>query len=91
MFAFDHGYHGFNRWPRAYLDLLLPQLRLYGLLPWAPVAQSGTCVSPEVSMGIARVSSGSSAVRSLTRLSLLDIEDAIRMNADCMAVQTHRR
>ena len=50
-----------------------------------------TCVSPTFKKGIAlRVTSGSSMINDdLSHECLaVDVEDAIRMNADCMAVQT---
>ncbi len=93
MFAFDHGYFMGSTVVQR-LDLLLPQpgFTLTGFMGTRGAIR--TCVSPEVSKGCS-----SRLFRPLLCCSptshevvAVDIEDAIRMNADCMAVQTlHRR
>ena len=91
MFAFDHGYFMGSTAGLERLDLLLPQLAPYVDCFMGTRGAIRTCVSPEVSKGIAlRVSSGSSMLQSdlSHEVVAVDIEDAIRMNADCMAVQT---
>ena len=72
-------------------DLLLPKLAPYLDCLMGTRGAIRSCVPPQISKGIAlRVTSGSSMLQ--TDLShevvAVDIEDAIRMNADCMAVQT---
>ena len=91
MFAFDHGYFMGSTAGLERLDLLLPQLAPYVDCFMGTRGAIRTCVSPEVSKGIAlRVSSGSSMLQAdlSHEVVAVDIEDAIRMNADCMAVQT---
>ena len=91
MFAFDHGYFMGSTAGLERLDLLLPQLAPYVDCFMGTRGAIRTCVSPEISKGIAlRVSSGSSMLQSdlSHEVVAVDIEDAIRMNADCMAVQT---
>lgn len=91
MFAFDHGYFMGSTAGLERLDLVIPKL-----LPNIDVLMGTrgairSCVSPSCKKGIAlRVSSGSSILNDDLSHEVLavDIEDAIRMNADCMAVQT---
>ena len=87
MFAFDHGSTaGLER-----LDLLLPKLAPYVDVFMGTRGAIRTCVPPEITKGIAlRVSSGSSMLNDdlSHEVVAVDIEEAIRMNADCMAVQT---
>lgn len=91
MFAFDHGYFMGSTSGLERLDLVIP-----ALLPHVDVLMGTrgalrTCVSPDNRKGIAlRVSSGSSMLNDDLSHEVLavDINDAIRMNADCMAVQT---
>lgn len=91
MFAFDHGYFMGSTAGLERLDLVIPRL-----LPNVDVLM-GTrgalraCVSPDCQKAIAlRTSSGSSMLNEdlSHEVIAVDIEDAIRMNADCMAVQT---
>ncbi|MGI5096635.1 3-hydroxy-5-phosphonooxypentane-2,4-dione thiolase [Treponema socranskii] len=91
MFAFDHGYFmgavsGLER-----LDLLIPTLNNHVDVLMATRGALRTCVRPDCKKAIAlRVSSGSSMVQDdlSHEVVAVDIEDAIRMNADCVAVQT---
>lgn len=91
MFAFDHGYFMGSTSGLERLDLVIP-----GLLPHVDCLMGTrgalrTSVAPDNHKGIAlRVSSGSSMLNDdlSHEVVAVDIEDAIRMNADCMAVQT---
>jgi putative autoinducer-2 (AI-2) aldolase len=91
MFAFDHGYFMGSTAGLERLDLVIPKL-----LPNVDVLMGTrgalrTCVSPDCRKAIAlRVTSGSSMLNDdlSHEVNAVDIEDAIRMNADCMAVQT---
>lgn len=91
MFAFDHGYFMGSTSGLERLDLLIPRL-----LPWIDVLMGTrgalrTCVPPENRKAVAlRTSSGSSMLNEdlSHEVIAVDIEDAIRMNADCMAIQT---
>lgn len=91
MFAFDHGYFMGSTAGLERLDLVIP-----GLLPNVDVLMGTrgalrTCVAPANGKGIAlRATSGSSMLNDDLSHEILavDIDDAIRMNADCMAVQT---
>jgi DhnA-type fructose-1,6-bisphosphate aldolase and related enzymes len=91
MFAFDHGYFMGSTAGLERLDLLLPKLAPYVDCFMGTRGAIRTCVPPEITKGIAlRVTSGSSMLQddlSYEAVSV-DIEDSIRMNADCMAVQT---
>ncbi|WP_376745161.1 hypothetical protein [Pygmaiobacter massiliensis] len=58
---------------------------------WVTRGAIRTCVAPELTKSVAlRVTSGSSMLQDdlSHEVVAVDIEDAIRMNADCMAVQT---
>ena len=91
MFAFDHGYFMGSTAGLERLDLLLPKLAPYVDVFMGTRGAIRTCVPPQITKGIAlRVSSGSSMLNDdlLHEVVAVDIEDAIRMNADCMAVQT---
>ena len=91
MFAFDHGYFMGSTAGLERLDLVIPKL-----LPNVDVLMGTrgalrTCVSPACGKGIAlRATSGSSMLNDDLSHEVLavDMEDAIRMNADCMAIQT---
>ena len=90
MFAFDHGYFMGSVSGLERLDILIPQLIDHIDVLMATRGALRTCVKPNFKKGIAlRVSSGSSMLNEdLSReVVAVDIEDAIRMNADCMAVQ----
>lgn len=91
MFAFDHGYFMGSTAGLERLDLLLPKLAPYVDCFMGTRGAIRTCVAPETAKSIAlRVTSGSSMVQDdlSHEVVAVDIEDAIRMNADCMAVQT---
>ncbi len=91
MLAFDHGYimgptRGLER-----LDLSIPPLQDYADVLMATRGGLRTSIAPNHNKAIAlRSSAGSSVLRddmSLEKIGV-DIEDAIRMNASCMAIQT---
>jgi putative autoinducer-2 (AI-2) aldolase len=91
MFAFDHGYFMGSVSGLERLDLLIPKLIDHVDVLMATRGALRTCVKPNCRKGIAlRVSAGSSMLNDDLSHELIsvDIEDAIRMNADCMAVQT---
>ena len=90
MFAFDHGYFMGSVSGLERLDLLIPRLRDHVDVLMATRGALRTSVQPDCRKAIAlRVSAGSSMLNDdLSRETVsVDIEDAIRMNADCMAVQ----
>ena len=91
MFAFDHGYFMGATAGLERLDLLLPKLAPYVDCFMGTRGAIRSCVPPEVTKAIAlRTTSGSSMLQAdLSHECIaVDVEDAIRMNADCMAVQT---
>ena len=91
MFAFDHGYFMGSTAGLERLDLVVPELMPNIDCLMGTRGALRTCVQPDNRKGIAlRVSSGSSMLNSdlSHEVIAVDIEDAIRMNADCMAVQT---
>ena len=91
MFAFDHGYFMGSVSGLERLDLLIPTLNNHVDVLMATRGALRTCVRPDCKKAIAlRVSSGSSMVQDdlSHEVVAVDIEDAIRMNADCVAVQT---
>ncbi len=91
MFAFDHGYFMGSTAGLERLDLVIPPLIPYVDVLMGTRGALRTCIPPENGKGIAlRVTSGSSMLNDDLSHEVLavDIEDAIRMNADCMAVQT---
>ena len=91
MFAFDHGYFMGSVSGLERLDLLIPQLADHVDVLMATRGALRTCVDPSLKKGIAlRVSAGSSILNDdlSHELVSVDIEDAIRMNSDCLAVQT---
>ena len=91
MFAFDHGHFMGSTAGLERLDLVIPKL-----LPAIDVLMGTrgalrTCIPPDTGKAIAlRVSSGSSMLNDDLSHEILavDMEDSIRMNADCIAVQT---
>ena len=90
MFAFDHGYFMGSVSGLERLDILIPQLIDHIDVLMATRGALRTCVKPCFRKGIAlRVSAGSSMLNEdlSNELISVDIEDSIRMNADCMAVQ----
>jgi len=91
MFAFDHGYFMGSVSGLERLDILIPQLIDHIDVLMATRGALRTCVKPNFKKGIAlRVSAGSSMINDdlSHELVSVDIEDSIRMNADCLAVQT---
>ena len=91
MFAFDHGYFMGSTAGLERLDLVVPQLMPYIDCLMGTRGALRTCVPPENRKAIAlRVSSGSSMLNDdlSHEVVAVDVADAIRMNADCMAVQT---
>ena len=91
MFAFDHGYFMGSVSGLERLDILIPQLIDHVDVLMATRGALRTCVKPNFRKGIAlRVSAGSSMINEDLSHELIsvDIDDAIRMNADCLAVQT---
>ena len=91
MFAFDHGYFMGSTAGLERIDLVIPVLIDYIDVLMATRGALRTCVSPANRKGIAlRVTSGSSMIDNdlSHEVVAVDIEDAVRMNADCMAVQT---
>lgn len=91
MFAFDHGYFMGSVSGLERLDILVPQLLPYVDVLMATRGALRTSVAPDCEKGIAlRTTSGSSMVQDDLSHEILavDIEDAIRMNADCLAIQT---
>ena len=91
MFAFDHGYFMGSTAGLERLDLLLPKLAPYVDCFMGTRGAIRTCVPPECTNAIAlRVTAGSSMLQDdlSHEVVAVDIEDSIRMNADCMAVQT---
>lgn len=90
MFAFDHGYFMGSTAGLERLDLLLPELAPHVDCLMGTRGALRSCVPPQVGRAIAlRVSSGSSMLQDdlSHEVVAVDVEDAIRMNADCMAVQ----
>lgn len=91
MFAFDHGYFMGSTAGLERLDLVIPKL-----LPNIDVLMGTrgalrTCVSPDCRKAVAlRATSGSSMLNDDLSHEVLavDIEEAVRMNADCLAIQT---
>ena len=91
MFAFDHGYFMGSVSGLERLDLLIPQLNDHVDVLMATRGALRTCVRPDCKKAIAlRVSSGSSMVQDDLSHEILavDAEEACRMNADCLAIQT---
>ena len=91
MFAFDHGYFMGSVSGLERLDLLIPRLADHVDVLMATRGALRTCVKPNFRKGIAvRVTSGSSMIDDdlSHEIVSVDVEDAIRLNADCMAVQT---
>lgn len=91
MFAFDHGYFMGSTAGLERLDLVIPPLIPYVDVLMGTRGALRTCVPPENRKGIAlRVTSGSSMLNEdlSHEVIAVDIEDSVRMNADCMAVQT---
>lgn len=91
MFAFDHGYFMGSTAGLERLDLLLPKLAPYVDCFMGTRGAIRSSLAPELNRAVAlRVTSGSSMLQDdlSHEVVAVDIEDAIRMNADCMASQT---
>lgn len=91
MFAFDHGYFMGSTAGLERLDIIVPKLMPHVDVLMGTRGALRTCISPDCGKSIAlRTSSGSSMMNDdlSHEIVAVDIEDAIRMNADCMAVQT---
>lgn len=92
MLAFDHGYimgatSGLER-----LDVTVPPIAEHADVLMATRGGLRPCIDPSSQKAIAlRVSAGSSVLRDDLSKEVLavDIDDAIRMNASCIAVQTY--
>lgn len=90
MFAFDHGYFMGSVAGLERLDLLVPTLIPYVDVLMCTRGALRTSVPPTGKKAVAlRVSSGSSMLNEdlSHEVVAVDIQDAIRCNADCMAVQ----
>lgn len=91
MFAFDHGYFMGSVSGLERLDIVLPKLMPNIDCLMGTRGAIRTCVRPDARKAVAlRVSAGSSMINDdlSHEIVSVDIEDAVRMNADCMAVQT---
>lgn len=91
MFAFDHGYFMGSTSGLERLDLIIPKLLPHVDVLMGTRGALRSCISPDCKKAIAlRTTSGSSILNDdlSHEVVAVDIEDAIRMNADCMAVQT---
>ena len=91
MLAFDHGYFMGSTAGLERLDLVIPPLIPYVDVLMATRGALRTCISPDFNKGIALRASGGSSMMDEDlshEVIAVDIEDAIRMNASCMAVQT---
>lgn len=91
MFAFDHGYFMGSTAGLERLDLVIPTLLESVDVLMGTRGALRSCISPACRKAIAlRTTSGSSMINDdlSHEINAVDIEDAIRMNADCMAVQT---
>lgn len=90
MFAFDHGYFMGSVSGLERLDLIVPKVEKHVDALMATRGALRTCVFPENQKAtVLRVTSGSSMLdEDLSKeVVAVDIKDAIRMDADCMAVQ----
>ncbi|GHV39672.1 aldolase [Spirochaetia bacterium] len=90
MFAFDHGYFMGSVSGLERLDILIPRLIDHVDVLMATRGALRSSVKPGFRKGVAlRVSSGSSMLNDdlSHEVIAVDIEDAIRMDVDCLAVQ----
>lgn len=90
MLAFDHGYIMGSTAGLERLDLSIPPLVEYADVLMATRGALTSCIMPNSNKGIAlRCSAGSSVLKDdmSNEVVGVDIEDAIRMNASCMATQ----
>lgn len=91
MLAFDHGYIMGASTGLERLDILIPELAPDVDVLMATRGALRTCVPPMYNKAVAlRCSAGSTVLSADVTSETIgtDIEDAIRMNASCMAVQT---
>lgn len=91
MFAFDHGYFMGPTSGLERLDLCVPPLLDSIDVLMCTRGALRTCIPPDSGKGLAlRTTSGSSMLDDdlSHEVVAVDIEDAIRLGADCMAVQT---
>ena len=91
MLAFDHGYIMGASTGLERLDILIPELAPHGDVLMATRGALRTCVPPMYNKAVAlRCTAGSTVLSADVTNEIVgtDIEDAIRMNASCMAVQT---
>lgn len=91
MLAFDHGYISGASTGLERLDILIPQLAEDIDVFMATRGALRTCVPPMFNKAVAlRCTAGSTVLSEDVTSEIIgvDIEDAIRMNASCMAVQT---
>lgn len=93
MLAFDHGYFMGSTAGLERLDIVIPPLLDEVDVLMGTRGALRTCVNPDHNKGIAlRTSAGSTMVSIGDDLShefvAVNIEDAVRINASCMAVQT---
>lgn len=91
MLAFDHGYIMGSTAGLERLDLVVPQLAADVDVFMATRGALRTCIPPTFNKGIAlRCTAGGSVLDDDMSHEVIgvDIEDAVRMNASCMAVQT---
>ncbi|AOT71566.1 3-hydroxy-5-phosphonooxypentane-2,4-dione thiolase [Geosporobacter ferrireducens] len=91
MLAFDHGYIMGSTFGLERLDLVIPELAEDIDVFMATRGGLRSCVPPTFNKAIALRCSAGSTVASedvIKEVIGVDIEDAIRMNASCMAVQT---
>ena len=91
MLAFDHGYIMGASTGLERLDILIPELAPHVDVLMATRGALRTCVPPMYNKAVAlRCTAGSTVLSADVTNEIVgtDIEDAIRMNASCMAVQT---
>lgn len=91
MFAFDHGYFMGSTSGLERLDIIIPEVIDHVDVLMGTRGALRTSVNPAMNKGIAlRTTSGSTMLQDdlSFEINAVDIEDSIRMTADCMAVQT---
>ena len=91
MLAFDHGYFMGSTTGLERMDLVIPTLAPYIDVFMATRGAIRTCIPPTFNKGVAlRGSAGSSILQDdvTNEIVAVDIEDAIRMNASCVAIQS---
>lgn len=91
MLAFDHGYIMGSTAGLERLDLSIPPLAKYADCLMATRGALRSCIMPDHNKAIAlRCSAGSSVLKEDMSHEIIgaNVEEAIRLNASCMAVQT---